>query len=80
MPVHLSIDSLIQFTKERQDDFRMATAVAINNYCRETPDKCVTTNDNSSSLRKRNNQQNLLKRYIIWHIQMIMVEVDIQVH
>ena len=59
-------NSLIQFTEERQDDFRMATAVAINNYCRETPDKCVTTNDDSSSLRKRSNQQNLLKRYIIY--------------
>ena len=44
----------------------MATAVAINNYCRETPDKCVTTNDDSSSLRKRNNQQNISKRYIIY--------------
>ena len=66
MPVHLSIDSLIQFTKERQDDFRMATAVQINNYCRDTPDKCVAINDDSSSLRKRNNQQNLLKRYIIY--------------
>ena len=62
--VYLSIDSLIQFTEKRQDNFRMATAVAINNYCRETPDKCVTTNDDSSSLRKRYNQQNLLKRYI----------------
>ena len=46
----------------------MATAVAINKYCGENPEKCVTINNDSSSLRKRNNQQNVLKRYIYNYI------------